>query len=114
MNVFCTLIVPADLAPLARALGTGLTPSAAGMWVAGCSAPGAAPATHYISTGMIGEEFVPVITDADVLHAACVEAGADVTPAQCAELVARCDVSDDEPFVALERLGLRLLVGELS
>ena len=39
-DVFRTLIVPAALAPLARALGAGLSPAGVGMFVVPLSATG--------------------------------------------------------------------------
>jgi hypothetical protein len=108
-NTFRTMIVPAPLASLARALGAGLSSGGAGMFTTGLSANGAEPATHYVSTGLIGERFAECIASADTLHAACTEAGASVTRAQCDALVAQSDVSEDEPFAAFARLGLVLV-----
>ena len=46
-----TMIVPAALAPLARALAAGLSPGGVGMFQTGLSPTGAEPATHYVSSG---------------------------------------------------------------
>jgi hypothetical protein len=53
---------------------------------AALSATGEAPATHYIGSGFMPEDLI----------------------AQLQELP-DADVSDDEPFVALDRLGLKLV-----
>ena len=104
---FRTMIVPASLAPLARALAAGLSPTAgAGMWQTALAPEGAPEPTHYISTGMIDSEFVGALSDASVLYAACQAAGAEVTQAQCDALVALSDVSTDAPQDAMDRLGL--------
>lgn len=121
-----TMIVPAALAPLARALAAGLSPGGVGMWRTGLSPTGAEPATHYVSSGLINPAFGGVLADASVLHAACVAKGATVTLAQCQALVAGSDVSggdvrvDDDgreyvetPFQAFERLGLKMVQGAL-
>lgn len=120
-----TMIVPAALAPLGRALAAGLSPGGVGMFVTGLSPTGAEPATHYVSSGLINGEFDGVLQDANLLHAACVAKGAQVTLAQCQALVTGSDVSggvliDDEgreytetPWMAFERLGLRLVQGAL-
>lgn len=104
-----TLIVPANLAPLARALAAGLSPRGSGMFTTAISPTGQAPATHYISAGFIEPAIGAVLNDANVLHAACVEAGASVTLAQCQALVTQSDVSEDKPFDAMARLGLALV-----
>ena len=107
------MIVPAALAPLARALAAGLSPTAsAGMWQVALAPEGAPEPTHYISTGMIDSEFVGAVSDASVLYAACQAAGADVSQAQCDALVALSDVSTDAPQDAMDRLGLVTWRGE--
>lgn len=111
-DVFRTMIVPANLVALARGLGAGLSPGGVGMFTTGLSANGSAPASHFVSTGLIGERFAECIASGELLYAACVEAGAEVTRAQCDALVAGSDVSEEEPFQAFARLGLQLLSGE--
>lgn len=111
---FRTMIVPAALAPLARALAAGLSPTAgAGMWEVALAPEGAPEPTHYISTGMIDEQFVGAVSDATVLYAACQATGADVSQAQCDALVAQSDVSDEPPLAAMARLGLVTWRGEV-
>lgn len=107
---FRTMIVPAALVPLARALAACLSPAGTGMFEVGCSADGSAPATHYISTGMIQVQFAEAISDASALHAACLGAGASVSSSQCQALVSASDVSNEQPFDALARVGLALVV----
>lgn len=110
---FRTMIVPASLAPLARALAAGLSPEAgAGMWEVALAPEGAPEPTYYISTGMIDEQFVGAVSDAGVLYAACQAAGAGVTLEQCQALVSGSDVSDDSAQVAMGRLGLVTWRGE--
>lgn len=111
MSTFQTLIVTAALAPLARALAAGLSPAGGGgMFVVGLSSNGEEPASHFVSSGYIDTEIAELLVDAEALHAACVEAGASVTLAQCEALVSQSDVSEEEPFVAFERLGLGLVI----
>lgn len=110
-----TMILPAALVPLAQSLAEGLAgPAGVGMWTTGLSAGGSEPATHYVSTGMIEDQFVAALTDADVLYAACNAASAGVTLEQCRALVDGADVSDELPFDALARVGLQLLQGEVD
>jgi len=121
-----TMIVPAALAPLARALAAGLSPGGVGMFQTGLSPTGAEPATHYVSSGLINPAFGVVMQSAAALHTAVIAKGGTVTLAKCQALVSQSDVSggevliDDEgreyvetPFQAFERLGLRLVAGTL-
>lgn len=107
-----TMILPAAVAPLARALAYAMAgEAAAGMWTVGLSADGG-EATHYISSGAVGEEFNAALTDADALWQAVQAAGADavVSQAQCQTLVASADVSDlssESALEAMARLGLQ-------
>ena len=107
--IFRTLIVTAVNAPLARNLAAGLTPSGAGMFTAALSASGNPPATHYISTGPMDAELMLALDSADTLYAACQEAEADIPLAACQKLIAESDVSDEQPFTAMDRLGLKLV-----
>ena len=110
-----TMIIPASVQPLAQGLAAGLAGDAgAGMWATGLSPTGAAPATHYVSTGMIDETFAAMLADADAMFSAAQAAGAPVTLAQCQALVNNSDVSDDAPFAAFERLGLQRVIANSS
>jgi hypothetical protein len=80
-----------------------------GMWTTGLSPTGAEPATHYVSTGMIEDTFAALLVDADAMYAAAQEAGAPVTLEQCQALIAGSDVTDEPPFDAFARLGLKLV-----
>ncbi len=114
-DAFATMIVPAALAPLARALAAGVSPvGGQGMFTAGLSPTGQAPATHYCSTGVIDARFAPLLTDATLLYQACQVAGAQVTQAQCDDLVSQSDVSQEPPFEAFARLGLQLVNEEME
>ena len=125
-DIHRTMIVPAALAPLARALAAGLSPGGVGMFTTGLSPTGAEPATHYVSSGLINPAFGGVIQSAAALRAAVIAKGGTVTLAKCQALVAGSDVSggdvriDSEgreyvetPFQAFERLGLKLVQGTL-
>lgn len=114
MDTFRTMIVPAAQAPLARGLGAGLSPGGSGMFTTGLSASGNEPATHFVSTGMIGERFAECIASGETLHAACVEAGASVTRDLCDQLVALSDVSEEDPFSVFDRLGLKMISGGID
>lgn len=123
------IIIPASVAPNARALCKGLAGAAGdGMFVVGLSATGAAPATHYVSSGPISDEMAALLpckfvtTDADgnqqitatpgmpeAVPALAAKAGITATKAQITALYAAIDVSDQEPFAAMARLGLQIV-----
>lgn len=105
-----TIIVPADLAPTARAVAVELAGSAAaGMWEVALSADGCEPATHYVSAGMVEDTFVAPMTDAALMFELAQQLGAEVTAEQCEALVTAADVSGEEPFEVFARLGLQLI-----
>ena len=131
-QAFRTMIVPAAHIALARSICATLAPSGGfAMFGVGLSADGQAPATHYVSTGHIDEDFANLMplqhyvqdeagawqpTDFDwsdgepsIVAALCAEAGLDVTPTQVAQMFAASDVTEQEPFTAFARLGLRLV-----
>lgn len=114
MYVHRTIILPAAITTTCQQLSEALSgPAGAGMWVTALSPTGAAPATHYISSGMISEEFAAMISDPHVMLAGCTQAELDVTLAGCEVILGTADVSEDEPFAALTRLGL-ISVSEAS
>lgn len=82
-----TLIVPAAYRDIAWNLANGIaTPgSAEGMFTVGLSASGAAPATHFISSGQIWPEFAALLGDAQATYDA---AGGQVPLAQIQALYA--------------------------
>jgi hypothetical protein len=129
MDEFRTLILPASVTPLAQEIAATLSPGGAGMWITGLSATGAEPATHYISTGLIPPEFAHMVPeqfwvqDEDgawvqtgsepgnpvAVYEACVAAGMTVTLEQIEAIFAVADVTEQEPFVAMGRLGVMIV-----
>ena len=124
-----TMIVPAGaLTTMAQGLCDGLAGAGgAGMFVTELSATGSAPATHTISAGPIGDDFasllplttVTTVDDEGIATttpgnvAAIVylagEKGITIDPAQLTALLDAIDVSEQPPFVAMARLGLKMV-----
>lgn len=123
-----TIILPAAAQALAQGLCVAAAGEAgAGMFVTGLSATGEAPATHFISSGAVEAKFADILpigtvtmvdevtkverTSGDL--AAVVQLAADagvvVDMDTVGDLFAALDVTPQEPFIAMERLGLRLL-----
>jgi hypothetical protein len=99
------------------------------MWLTGLSATGNAPATHYVSTGLISPEFAMLVPeqvweqdengdwamtsstpgDPVMCYQMCIAGGLTVTQAQVNAVYAAADVTEQEPFVAFARLGLQMV-----
>lgn len=125
-DLFRTLLVTASDAPLAREIAAAFGPGGVGMWTTPLSADGQEPATHYISSGYIPAEFVglaPCTTwaldengdwvqtdyyagDAATVYAYASQAGIQCTLADVEGIFTRADVSEQEPFTAMGRMGL--------
>ena len=124
---FRSLITTAATTPLARDIAATLSPTAGqNMWLTGLSATGNAPATHYVSTGLISPEFAALVPeqmweqdengdwvqtgstpgDPVLCYQMCIAGGLTVTQAQVDAVYAAADVTEQEPFVAFARLGL--------
>ena len=127
---FRTLITTAATTPLARDIAATLSPAGGQqMWLTGLSATGNAPATHYVSTGLISPEFAALVPeqvweqdangnwvqtgstpgDPVLCYQMCVAAGMSVTQAQVNAVYAAADVTAQEPFVAFSRMGLKMV-----
>ena len=133
-DLFRTLIVPAEHVELARSIAAAFGPGGAGMWTTPLSADGKEPATHYISSGYIPAEFVslaPCTTyKADETGAWIVDShfpGSPETVAQYGKelgfevplqaiqaVFAAADASDQEPFAAMARAGLKIVQSEIT
>jgi hypothetical protein len=127
---FRTLVTTAATTPLARDIAATLSPTAGqNMWLTGLSATGNAPATHYVSTGLISPEFAALVPeqmweqdengdwvqtsstpgDPVMCYEMCIAGGLTVTQAQVDAVYAAADVTEQEPFVAFARLGLLMV-----
>lgn len=127
--IFRTLIVPAANVSLARDIATSFGPSGDGMWTTPLSASGLDPATHYISTGGVSPEYgylVPLQVwalneegnwvlvgsepgDPVAVYTAATAQGVVCTQDDVDALFAAADVTEQEPFVAMGRLGLTII-----
>lgn len=132
METFRTMIVTAADAPLARSLAAGIDPAhSSGMWTTALdSADAPTVPTHYISTGFVAEAFADALPLAEWAqtdegawertgylpgNAASVAQRAGeadppivVTTEEVEALFLASDVTTEDPWVALGRLGLVL------
>ena len=99
--LFRTMILPASIAETARNMAVSIIgESVANLWtVPLCNAANAI--THYISTGMIAEDFVELVSDPAILSE---KAGISLEQAQA--ILARADITKESPETAMARLGL--------
>jgi hypothetical protein len=126
-DIFRTIVVTAADAELARNLAA-ISPGGDDMFITALSANGQAPASHYISTGLLPAAFVaplPLQTwvpisdtwmlvgeepgDAQAVYDAALAAGLSVSESQIVTLFGDSDVTVQEPFVAMGRLGLQII-----
>ena len=128
-DIFRTLILTAEVTPLAQQIATALSPAGSGMWTTALAPTEAGPATHYISTGQISEEFAHMVPlqiyvlnendeweligtepgSPEAVTEACNALGLEVTLTQVEEVFAGADVTEQEPFTAMGRMGLTLV-----
>lgn len=124
-----TIIVPAAFQQLAQGLCEAAAEGDAGkgMFTTGLSADGTEPASHYISSGPIANEFgdlLPLTTfdeegqpttrpgDVATVEAIADQAGITLPAGTIAALFAAIDVSAQGPFEAMARLGLVMAQAE--
>jgi hypothetical protein len=112
------IIVPAAVVEQARTLCAALAGSGGeDMFTAPLSATGELPATHYISSGLIWNEFAEMLP-LDVLETservtgnteAVVETYPEVSLTDINNLLKLVVVTEGDPFVTLEKLQLQLV-----
>lgn len=129
MNTFRTLIIPTTHVELARTIAATLSPSdGTGMWATPLAPTVDGIPTHYISTGLIATEFAAICpctqwvqdeqgnwvsTDTipgspQLVYEQCMQYNLAVTLQEIEDLFVVADVSDQDPFVAMQRLNLTL------
>lgn len=128
MNIFRTMLIPDAIVAQVRSLADSFGPAASGMWQTPLSPTGALPATHWISSGYIGDDFAAImpyshfdsseppvwITDAydpAAFIALCALNEVTAPPVEViTQIMGMVDVSDQQPFAAMVRLGLKMIV----
>lgn len=131
-NAFRTLIITAANTPLARQIALSFGAGGAGMWETPLSSSGADPATHYISTGIIPDEFArmmpmqeweqdetgkwvlirTVTGDPEIVWRASNAQGVQCTLFQIQKIFDTSDITGQEPFVAMGRLNLKIITAQ--
>jgi hypothetical protein len=104
-----TIIVPEAHVAMARGLAAGIAGSSGeGMWTTGLSADGSAPATHFISAGLMQSEFAELL---DAGAEAIFEKAGGALPLAAiqAMLSASIILSDADPHAAMAEAGLKMV-----
>lgn len=96
------LIIPAALQAQCQTI-----PEASGMWTTGLSLDGVAPATHYISSGLVDQTFADLLASPVALVAAI-----DVTLEEALTLVSTMRTSEGDPHATMAEMGLVLVAEE--
>ena len=130
-----TIIVPAAFQQLAQGLCEAAAEGDAGkgMFTTGLSPDGSAPATHYISSGYIFQEFAdllpltavnydiegsPILStrpgNVAVVEAMAAQAGFDLAPGTIGALFDAIDVTEVGPHERLAQLGLAIITEEAA
>jgi hypothetical protein len=79
------------------------------MWTTPLSATGAAPATHWISSGLVWPQFADMLASPQQMVDGLAAMGIACDLATAQYLLAHSDVSAEEGQVALARLGLQIV-----
>ena len=106
-----TIIVTTECAPTARMLCEMLAGAGgSSMFQTALSADGTEPATHYVSSGPIEQQFADLLdSGAENIHAVVTQAGIEISLESVQQIMACADISDDPAEVAFDRIGLVLL-----
>ena len=121
-STYRCLIVENSQVELARTLTATIAGSSGdGMWTTPLSATGELPATHWISAGLISEQFATMLpltsypADEEPIYQPgrpevaaylATEAGVPTTYEQVVKLFSAADVTEQDPGTAMDRLGL--------
>lgn len=128
-DIFRTLIVPDSYVSLARQIAASFGPGGQGMWTTPLTPTDGDTVTHYISSGYIPEQFAYLVPSKSwgldeqgnwvvigeepgnpvAVYNLAIEAGIACEQEDIDALFSASDISDQEPFVAMGRLDLKIL-----
>lgn len=102
------MIITAPVAPFARLVTSAFNEASQGMFTTPLQPlAGSVEPTHFISVGMIGQEFADLLASPEALVAGAAALGVDVPLEQAHILLGAADVSDEQADEAMARLGLK-------
>ena len=112
----CLIVTDAHVQFARELSATVAGPAGAGMWTTPLSPTGAEPATHWISAGLISQDFAALLPLGDDPGNAALVAelatanGMETTAEQVQALFDASDITKEEPHAAMARLGLVMVV----
>lgn len=102
-----TIIVPSELRDVCAGLCDRLAGGGgAGMFITPLYSDD--NLTHYISSGLIDEQFAYALADPEIAFSLCEQHGISIEKEQLLFVMSQVDVSEDLAQVAIDRLGLTL------
>lgn len=114
-----TLVCPAHLVDAARELCAAVHPAGAGMFSAPASSTGEAPATHWVTVGLVEDTWAPAFLAPEYLFGAAQMGAAEqglaltATLADARALLEQGDISDEPWGLVVARLSLKLVASGL-
>lgn len=115
MWVHKTIVVADAVVGQARSLCEQLAGAGgAGMFATGLSADGAEPATHWISSGLILQDFAQMLENPAIVYTVAEQAGIELPEGSVEAWLSQCDISDEQTETTLVRLGLQYVVEDVA
>ena len=115
MWVHKTIIVADAVVQQARQLCSSLAgQGGCGMYETALSADGTPPATHWISSGLILQDFATMLENPAIVYGAAQQAGIELPAGSVEAIMQHVDVSDEQAEAVLARLGLQYAVEVLD
>lgn len=106
-QVFSTIIVLSSHVETVRFLCEKIAGESANkMFKTGLSVTGNVPVTHYISSGYINEQMFELMGDPEAIVAA---SEGVISLNQITAILSNSDISQDDPFAAMDRLQLKMI-----
>lgn len=110
-----TIVVNDNVVQTARDMceqlaGTG----GAGMFATALSADGAEPASHWVSSGMILQDFAQMLENPAMVYAAAEQSGIELPAGSVEALLSQCDISDEQAETTLARMGLQYVAEDVA
>ena len=104
------MIVPASIAPAVRGLCRVIANfSGEDMFTVGLSASGSLPATHFVSSGLIDEDFANLMDSPSAAFDVAVQNGVSITLDQITGILAAATISSEDGSKVISDLGLKII-----
>ena len=111
MWVHKTIIVADAVVHQARQLCSSLAgQGGCGMYETALSPDGTLPASHWISSGLILQDFATMLASPEIVYAAAQQAGIELPAGSVEAIMQHVDVSDESAEAVLARLGLQYAI----